>query len=155
VDVAPKAVPLTDEHAQAMLAWAYDPPYDFYDFAADPDDARELFDPALRERYLAVLSGGGELVGFWYVRPRGREVEVGLGLRPDLTGRGLGTAFVEAELEYARQRWRPEAFRLYVAAWNERARHVYERLGFREVARALRSFERFGEVEFVEMEREA
>jgi RimJ/RimL family protein N-acetyltransferase len=155
VEVALEPVPLTDEHAQAMLAWAYEPPYDFYDFAADPDDARELLDPALRERYLAVLGDRGELIGFWYVRPRGREFEVGLGLRPDLTGRGLGTPFVEAELAYARRQWRPETFRLYVAAWNERARRVYERLGFREVARAPRSFERFGEIEFVEMEREA
>jgi ribosomal-protein-alanine N-acetyltransferase len=149
-----RVVRLTDEHAQAMLAWAYEPPYDFYDFAADPDDARELLDPAFRERYFEVLDAG-ELVGFWYLRPRGDEVEVALGLRPDLTGRGLGAAFVEAELDYARQRWAPRAFRLYVAAWNERAIRLYARLGFREVTRAPRRFERFGEVEFVEMEREA
>jgi len=150
-----RAVPLSDEHAQAMLAWEYEPPYDFYDFAADPDDARELVDPAFRDRYRAVLREDGELLGFWYLRLRGDEVEVGLGLRPDLTGRGLGTEFVEAELEYVRRLWSPRGFRLYVAAWNTRAIHVYERLGFREVARAPRSFERFGQVEFVEMEREA
>ncbi len=150
-----KSVPLSDEHARAMLTWAYEPPYDFYDLAADPDDAKELFDPALRERYRAVLDDDEELIGFWYLRPRGDEVEVGLGLRPDLTGRSLGTGFVEAELAYARERWSPGAFRLYVAGWNARAIRVYERLGFREVARQLRSFERFGEVEFVEMERDA
>jgi len=150
-----RAVRLTDEQAHAMLEWAYEPPYDFYDFAADPDDARELVDPEFRDRYFAVLDDAGELIGFWYLRPRDDEVEVGLGLRPDLTGRGLGAAFVEAELDYARQRWAPRTFRLYVAAWNERAIRLYARLGFREVARAPRRFEQFGEVEFVEMEREA
>ena len=41
------------------------------------------------------------------------------------------------------------------AAWNERAIRLYERLGFREVARETRRFELVGEHEFVRMERAA
>jgi len=79
---------------------------------------------------------------------------VGIGLRPDLCGRGLGERFLDAQLAYARERWRPHTFRLYVTAWNTRAIRLYERLGFREVGeRHTRSFEKFGDHEFVRMER--
>jgi [ribosomal protein S18]-alanine N-acetyltransferase len=144
--------PWGEQHARAVLEWHYEPPYDFYDMACDPGDARELLE--LPERYRAVLEDG-KLVGFFYFRPNGDEVEVGLGLRPDLTGRGRGEQFSRAALEYAERQWSPRTFRLYVAAWNERAIRVYERLGFREVARQKRSFELAGEHEFVEMERAA
>jgi RimJ/RimL family protein N-acetyltransferase len=147
--------PLTDADARELAAWQYEPPYDFYDFDADPDDLAALFDPARRERHRSVRDEDGSLVGFFYFGVAAGTVEVGLGLRPDLTGRGLGASFVEAQLAYARDVWAPKRFRLYVAAFNERARQVYERAGFREVGRQLRTFERFGEVEFLELERPA
>jgi RimJ/RimL family protein N-acetyltransferase len=60
------------------------------------------------------------------------------------------------ELDYARREWSPHTFRLYVASWNERAVRLYERLGFREVGeRHVRTFEKFGEHEFMCMERAA
>ncbi len=60
----------------------------------------------------------------------GGAVDVGLGLRPDLNGRGLGLGFVLADLEFARRRFAPDGFRLSVAAFNEGAILVYERAGF-------------------------
>jgi [ribosomal protein S18]-alanine N-acetyltransferase len=142
----------SEEHARTASAWHYEPPFDFYDLDSDPDDAAELFDPGFRPRYRAVLGADGSLEGFWYFRPDGDEVEVGLGLRPDLTGRGLGRAFAEAALDYARREWAPRRFRLFVAAWNARAIRVYERLGFEEVERETRVFALVGEHEFVRME---
>ena len=85
----------------------------------------------------------------------GDVVELGIGLGPDLTGRQLGESFLRAQLDYASQNWQPETFRLFVAAWNERAIRLYERLGFREVARETRHFELVGDHEFIQMERAA
>jgi ribosomal protein S18 acetylase RimI-like enzyme len=56
---------------------------------------------------------------------------------------------------YATIRWSPATFRLFVAAWNERAIRLYKRLAFREVAREMRRFERLGEHEFLRMEQSA
>ena len=131
-----------------VLQWHYEAPYDFYDPAADPFDHPE--------RLLYVCGADARVDAFWEFTVDGDVVEIGIGLRPDLVGRGLGEAHLRAQLEYARGRWQPQTFRLYVASWNERAIRLYERLGFREVGeRHVRSFERFGDHEFMRMERPA
>jgi ribosomal-protein-alanine N-acetyltransferase len=142
--------------ASEVATWHYDPPFDFYDLASDPADAAEMHDPAHAEHYRAVLSEGDErLDAFWYFDWHGNLVEVGIGLRPDLTGRGYGESFLSAQFAYAAGNWHPATLRLFVAAWNERAIRLYERLGFREVARETRRFQLVGEHEFIQMERAA
>ena len=146
-----KIVRFTDAHADDVLEWRYDPPYDFYDAATDPDEIDLLTNPARRTGLRAVVDERGLLGYFNFVR-RDDEVHVGLGLRPELTGRGLGRTFVDSGLTYARDRWGPARFRLWVAAFNVRAIRVYERQGFERV----RSYCRVGDrVEFLEMERGA
>jgi aminoglycoside 6'-N-acetyltransferase/ribosomal-protein-alanine N-acetyltransferase len=137
---------MTQSGFTEIAAWRYEAPYDFYDGDADP-----VLDP---ERYFAVRAGDGDpLAGFYYFEEKGNGVvEIGLGLRPDLTGAGLGLAFFREGLAFGRRRFSARKFILNVAAFNERAIAVYERGGFRETGRHVRSFERFGDVEFVEME---
>jgi [ribosomal protein S18]-alanine N-acetyltransferase len=61
--------------------------------------------------------------------------DVGLKLRPHLTGRGLGGPFLAAGLHFAAATMGAERFTLRVASFNRRAISVYERAGFREVER--------------------
>ena len=135
--------PMSDEQARAVAAWRYEAPYDFYDMANDPEGLEELLGPPeRREGYYAVLSDD-ELVGFFcygpgaqlpgYDYPDDGFIDVGLGLRPDLSGKGLGLEFVRAGLEFGRHRFSPAGFRLFVATFNERAIQIYERAGFRRV----------------------
>jgi len=150
------AVEWNNTYASEVATWHYEPPYDFYDAASHPADAAEMRDPARAEHFRAVLADGDErLDAFWYFDWPDDVVEVGIGLRPDLTGRGYGESFLRAQLEYASQSWEPKKYRLFVAAWNERAVRVYERLGFLEVGRETRHFELVGEHEFLQMERAA
>ena len=129
-----------------IMSWRYEPPYDFYDVAADPIDHPE------RLKY--VCGDDGRVEAFWEFTIDEDVIEVGIGLRPDLTGRGLGEPYMRAQLAYAQAQWRPRLFELYVASWNERAIKLYERLGFHEVGdRHVRRFEQFGEHEFMRMER--
>jgi RimJ/RimL family protein N-acetyltransferase len=134
---------MTEERHIAMRAWRYPPPYDFYDGDVDP--------PLNRERYFAVLDADGELVGFYYFEQKPPDLDYGLGLRPDLVGRGLGLDFFNAGLAFAHERYRPRRVYLHVAEFNERARLVYERAGLELVSRHVRSFERFGDVPFLTM----
>jgi RimJ/RimL family protein N-acetyltransferase len=150
-----KIVEWQEAYGLEVVAWHYEPPYDFYDLASDPEDAAAMSDPAQADHRRAVLDDDGSLVAFLWFDRHDEVVEVGVGLRPDLTGRGLGEAVFQAQLDYASKQWHPETFRLFVAAWNERAIRLYERLGFREVRREMRHFELVGDHEFVQMERAA
>jgi ribosomal-protein-alanine N-acetyltransferase len=147
---------LTQADAEAIAGWHYPEPYSFYDWTADQDDLVELLDPAMRgEAYTAVDDAGGELIGYFSFKPEEPDtITVGLGLRPDHTGRGLGLAFVEAGLDHARSLHAPEKFALAVAAFNSRAITVYERAGFSEVRRYMHHTNG-GDWEFVEMHRSA
>ena len=146
---------LSQQDAEVIAKWHYPEPYSFYDWSADVDDLRELLDPALRgDAYWGVHDEGGELVGHFSFKPRGGALEIGLGLRPDLTGRGLGDAFLAAGLDFARRRFAPERFTLAVATFNKRAIKVYERAGFAR-ERVYMHATNGGEWEFLEMSRRA
>ncbi|HEV8189926.1 MAG TPA: RNA-guided endonuclease TnpB family protein [Ktedonobacterales bacterium] len=132
--------PMTLEDARLIAMWRYPGAYATYNFVGD---VAELL--GTRSPFFAAHDEHGELVGFCCVGttaeigdigpPRlftgaDRTLSVGLGLRPDLTGQGSGLSFVTAILDFARESFAPEAFRLFVLAWNHRARCVYERAGF-------------------------
>jgi len=125
-------------------AWRYDPPYDLYDGDGLPVKNPELFH--------AVRDDGGALVGFYFFEPRGDALFYGFGLRPDLTGRGLGEQFVLAGLDYARGLGTWHRVVLDVAAFNERAIRLYRRLGFTETGRYTATVGRHGAIDFIEME---
>lgn len=126
-----------------MASWRYPPPFDFYDGDVDP-----VLDP---ERFFEARDEAGELIGFYYFESNPPDLDYGLGLRPDLTGQGLGLDFFMAGLAFARERYRPRRVYLHVAEFNERARRVYERAGFSVVSSHVRTFDRFGEVPFLTM----
>jgi [ribosomal protein S18]-alanine N-acetyltransferase len=149
VEAGVDAVKLTIEQAtdagfRERWTWRYEPPYEFYD-----EDAEPVLNP---ERHFDARDEDGRLIGFYYFEWKVDALEIGLGLRPDLTGRGLGLEFMRTGLEFARERCEPERIILNVAAFNRRAITVYERAGFRITGRHMRHFERWGDVEFIEME---
>jgi len=137
-----------EQASPAVLAeiagWEYEPPYDFYDgrheTVRDPD------------RYFAAHDEAGALVGHYYFEFDDGVLTYGLGMRPELTGRGRGPEFFRAGLEFGRERFRPQRVVLAVAAFNERAIKVYKRAGFRVSGRHVRTFPEFGDVEFIDME---
>jgi ribosomal-protein-alanine N-acetyltransferase len=145
---------MTQADAEALATWHYPEPYSFYDWTADPDDLAELLDPRARgDDYVSVEDEAGNLIGYFHYKgPDGPRLEIGLGLHPDWTGRGLGTSFLEAGLDYGRRRYAPDEFTLSVASFNRRAITVYERVGFAPV-RVFTHQTNGGEWEFVEMRR--
>ena len=132
-----RIAPMTRAHAENMATWRYEPPYDVYDMVgAEP---AELLDPALG--FHAVLAGDA-LIGFRSFGPDGQvpgwdyddsALDTGGGLRPSLTGQGLGRSVISAGLDFGRAQFQPTAFRVTVASFNARARRTVESLGFAHV----------------------
>jgi len=137
--------PADDAMFRERDAWRYDPPYDFYNSDGLPVKNPELF--------FAVRDDDGALAGFYFFEPADGAVFYGLGLRPDLAGRRLGEQFVLSGLEFARSLYGRRRIVLDVAAFNERAIRLYKRVGFTEFGRHSVTFESYGAVEFVDMER--
>ncbi len=128
---------MTARFAAEMADWRYPEPYQRYDLSgADPD---YFTDPA--NGFHALVDEDGELVGFRSFGADGQvpggaydgaALDTGGGLRPELTGlgRGLGQEAIATGLAFGREVYRPDAFRVTVAAFNTRALHVVESLGF-------------------------
>jgi ribosomal-protein-alanine N-acetyltransferase len=129
---------IDEADVDTMLAWRYEPPYDRYDPAGEDGYRHAIGSPTW---FAAVDADDGSLAGFLECRVAEREVEIGLGLRPDLTGRGIGPPFVGALVAFIGERWAPEAVTLDVFPWNERAIRAYERAGFVRGEEYERTFE--------------
>lgn len=120
------------QDAHDVIAWRYPAPYDVYNLADNDDLVEEL----TTGTYRAAVDGGGLVCGFFCTGrdaqvPGGDYAEaaldVGLGLRPDLTGQGRGGDFVADVLDWLS----PQVpVRLTVAAFNQRAQRCYGSLGF-------------------------
>ena len=158
-------VPITEADVQDIKLWHYEEPYTVYDPSSDPeDDPSEMLDR--RSPYFAVRDEQGTLVGYFcfgtcaqpwsHDEPRLYSdesiLDVGLGMRPDLTGKGIGLSFVNAGLNFAKEQFAPTMFRLYVLTFNKRAIRVYEHAGFEHV-RTFVQKNVHGTNEFLEMRR--
>lgn len=132
---------LTQHHAMEIAdKWKYDAEYAFYDMTADPEDYEEFTSEMLRDRndyYEAALNG--KLAGYFCVFRSGSDLEIGLGLRPDLCGQGRGRQFLNQILAFTAEKYEFENWILSVAAFNQRAIKVYRACGFEEYDRSIRS----------------
>lgn len=128
---------MTDNCAIEILKWKYEKPYDLYNNVLSGEAIMELTSSS----YKAILSND-EVVGFYCTGkdaqvPSGNEVgaysrdcmDIGLGMKPDLTGKGLGTPFFGFILQDICEE-SSKCLRLTVADFNKRAIRLYENFGF-------------------------
>lgn len=151
--------PMTYADAQAIVRWRYPEPYHLYNL--DERDLPLLIDS--NRRYYAALSQD-DLIGLCCFGlearvPGGRytpgepaALDVGLGLRPDLTGGGRGVWFAGHVLDYGDSLHAPDTFRATIAEFNRRSQRVFSALGFK----TFHTFRREGgEMVFIEFSMDA
>jgi ribosomal-protein-alanine N-acetyltransferase len=144
--------PVDKATVRAFLEWRYEPPYDIYDL--DPDEAQEIVryfvDPEVN--CFGVRDEAGSLVAYCTFGLDGQvpggdygaeALDIGLGVRPDLTGRGQGLIYVNAVVAFARHTFAPTALRVTIAEFNRRAQRVWEKAGFQRRQRFERAQDGF------------
>lgn len=134
--------PMGLRDALAAHRWRYPGEYAMYNLALEPLLIATLLRGPLSDAagvsYYAVALDRDPLIGVFSMQHRKGDVEIGVGLRPDLNGRSLGLPYLLEGLELARARYHPQTFSLTVATFNQRAITVYTRAGF--IPGPLKSF---------------
>ena len=124
---------------QQIVRWQYPAPYETYtipesDWAETIDYFHELAD-----NFVVIIDDDDTLLGFCSFGADGQvpggdytadALDVGMGMRPDLTGQGQGKRYLAAVLDYAQTTFQPAALRATIAAFNHRAQNMVKRAGF-------------------------
>ncbi|AKG22208.1 GNAT family N-acetyltransferase [Calothrix sp. 336/3] len=135
------------EDALAIFNWRYTPPYDYYNFDTDTiqEDLHYLLDS--KNAFYAILNLQGELEGYCSFGSDGQvpggdynheALDIGMGIRPDLVGRGHGKFYAQAVLRYGANQYRVQQLRVTIAEFNKRAQRVWEQLGFEQVGKFVK-----------------
>jgi RimJ/RimL family protein N-acetyltransferase len=151
--------PMNKHDAEEICSWRYPVPYSMYDLTKDAI-------PALlndENRYFSVYDGSGKLLGFCCFGEEARvpggnyfdqdpgPLDVGLGMRPDKVGHGLGRLFIEAILAFAQNEFGMSKFRVSIASFNLRSQRAFIAQGFKEYIRFRRTSDG---MEFTQLQRE-
>ena len=138
--------PLTAEQVRAFMAWEYAGSYAVYNMAPENEEDRRFFlDP--ENGYFGICNESGELLGFCNFGADARvpggdygadAVDIGMGMRPDLTGQGMGVVYATAVFNFAMDHYPGQPQRVTIAAFNKRAQRLCSKFGFSEVSRFVR-----------------
>jgi len=127
---------MTTEYAQQISRWKYVGIYSLYNH--DEGNIAGYMDDA----HFACVDVNNELIGYFCYGndaqiPTIEEnvyddnfLDIGLGLRPDLCGKGHGLTFLLKGMDYAKMLYNTTNLRLTVATFNERAMKLYTKAGF-------------------------
>lgn len=152
--------PTDEKSAREFLGWKYDPPYDVYNYRPDhfQEDLAYHLDP---QNNLHSIYREGELIGYCSF---GRDAQVpggdysqdaldiGMMIKPSLTGRGMGTEHVNNVIQFAITKYKPKKLRVTILGTNLRAMKVWEKNGFQK-AQSFKS--KKGQLDFSILTRDA
>lgn len=148
---------MTNEYAKEIQSWVYDGEYAVYNMPSyDEMIAKNyaLVNPQKANNFLCYKINN-ELVAFVKLNLKENNVVyLGIGLKPNLTGKGLGKKVLMAGIEQTLLRYPNSKLMLEVRSWNKRAVNCYKAVGFKEVETKTIT-DHFGNIaEFVIMEYE-
>lgn len=128
---------LTEERAKQACAWKYEGEYSVYNFTWEEavEQNWSITVPEARESdFHAVTDEHGDLIGFFRMTKDGKEkIEIGLGLKPDYCGHGIGKDFVKLITQYTSDIYPGRRIYMEVRTFNKRAVKCYEACGYKAV----------------------
>ena len=134
------------ENAQKVVSWSYESPYQDYGLQESElesflEEKNNFFVGLSNNKLFGFISFGidGRVEGGNYDE---NYMDVGVGLAPESTGKGLGLDFLLQGLLFGAKLFKTKCFRVTIASFNKRAQKVCQRLGFVEKEKFLRASDR-------------
>jgi [ribosomal protein S18]-alanine N-acetyltransferase len=130
---------MTIDEAVAVASWRYSGDWSVYDLSTP----QPIIDHLVSYRSVA---SGDEVVGFYCTGVEARVadmaedpaiLDVGMGMHPELVGRGNGTHFGEVVLRDLQAHHPGVTLRVVVQSWNGRSLALTHRLGFQPVGKRV------------------
>lgn len=143
----PQIKPLTEEQIHTFVTWEYSGPYAMYNMSEEDRESQVRFFSDPGNGYFAITDEEDAFLGFCNFGadaqvPGGdyglAAIDIGVGMRPDLTGQGRGALYATAVFDFATARYPDLPQRVTIAEFNERAQQLCRKFGFVQVARFLR-----------------
>ena len=145
--------PADKTSAREFVQWKYPPPYDVYNNPEEHlgDAVHYNIDPA--NNVYAMFDRADELIGYCSYGPDaqvpggdyGEEaLDIGLMIKPELTGQGMGSEFAGAVIRNGLVQYTPRKLRVTIAVFNKRAIRVWEKNGFQQTQTFKRSTDGMG-----------
>ncbi|WP_112181869.1 MULTISPECIES: GNAT family N-acetyltransferase [Paraliobacillus] len=126
---------MTQKQAENIaFNWHYEGEYSFYNMESDEEDLAEFLNPEERGKSTFAVTKENELVAFLsFSKVAVTTCDIGLGMRPDLTGQSNGAEFLRAGINFIQSEIKPKKITLSVATFNQRAIKLYRKVGFQGI----------------------
>jgi [ribosomal protein S18]-alanine N-acetyltransferase len=134
--------PTDEASARQFLNWKYDYPYEIYNYNPEEFESNLAYHLEPANQMYSMFSNE-ELVGYCSfghdARVRGGDyseqaLDIGLMIKPSLTGQGLGSGFVQDVVQFAASEFHANKLRVTILESNRRAQRVWEKNGFDRVS---------------------
>ncbi len=133
---------MNEESARIILSWRYDESLDFYNpnLSEIEETVQDFLNP--ENAYYSMFNNCNELIAYCCfgtdARVKGgnyniEALDVGFGMRPNLTRRGITFRVINAVYDFAQSHFSTTLFRVTVAEFNQQAIRLYEKAGFKQV----------------------
>lgn len=122
-----------ESDALDIATWEYDGEYSFYN--NNKTEAKKQWASNIHneENTFVLYNERNELIGNCSFDYDDGQIMLGVQMRPNLTGKGMGTETVKSILDFGREKYKFDNIELLVAKFNKRAIKVYEKLGFKNI----------------------
>lgn len=123
----------TEKDGKDIGTWKYEGVYSFYD--NDKTEAKKKWASNIHneENAFVIYDEENQLIGNCSFNFDEDEIMFGVQMRPNQTGKGMGTGIVKSILDFGREKYKFDEIKLLVAKFNKRAIRIYEKLGFETI----------------------
>ena len=123
---------ITEDEKRTICDWKYEGEYSIYNLPPYDQMQKDKlgFANPEKEKNFDTYFDGEVLVGFTNLLEEQTEVFVGIGVNPELCGKGYGKKILELAAQIAKERYPGKPLYLEVRTWNERAVRCYQKAGF-------------------------